>query len=125
MPSASRANNPIQQGAANSTTVDYYHLANLANRSYQAAEAYGELLACFANTYTADPDLCDAEGTATVSTPEEVVSSLLAQIEEMKTKLTEAEDSYVSAAKDVRNALNSVPSELLELYDLPRNESES
>ncbi len=60
-----------------------------------------------------------------VYSPEEVVVSLLSQIQDLKSKLSEAEEAYSVAAREFRESLNSAPSEMLELYNFPRNESES
>ncbi len=119
MPSMSRDSGSRPQGQVQSTAVDYYHLANLANRSYQAAEAYGELLAYFNDTYTADPDLCDAEGTATEA-DQEVIALRDEFIEYCKTTagryelaggqleqaLRDYMDSDDQAAADIEAALN-------------------
>jgi len=106
-----------QQGA--STAVDYVELANLAKRSYQAAEEYGALLTFFNDTYAADPDLCDADGAATeadlevIAIRDEIIEYCKttagryelagAQLEQALRDYMDADDQ---AAEDIQRALD-------------------
>ncbi|THV30239.1 hypothetical protein [Glycomyces paridis] len=67
MPGRTRADTDTRQQAGTSVSVDYYQLADLARFSYEAAQCYGELLSHFGDTYSADAELCNADGTATAA----------------------------------------------------------
>jgi hypothetical protein len=56
--------------------------------------------------------------------PEGVVRSLCSEISGMKSELESAESEYSAAAAALRNDLNAVPSALVELYDITRNNPE-